>query len=68
MDDYIKLLEKLIKALAKYGRHASILLCSNRTGYVKDSSGKVVFHFSNLEDLVTQLEVDKSTSEVHHSR
>ena len=48
-------LEKLIAGLAKYGRHAKIVLYPNRSGQVLDGFGKNIFYFSTLEELFNKL-------------
>jgi hypothetical protein len=50
-------IERLLTGIAKFGRHAKLILFPNRSGVVKDGYDRVVIAFASLDDLYNKLEL-----------
>lgn len=47
----------IVESLARYGRHARLVLYTNCSGVVVDSIGKIVIKFSSIGELKRKLDI-----------
>jgi S-methylmethionine-dependent homocysteine/selenocysteine methylase len=52
--------QSLIAAIAKYGRHAKLVVYPNYSGYVTDSANNVVIQFATLPELYKKLNLGET--------